>query len=215
MIERLSAEEKARIEFEDYTRARARIWAELSDKERREIEEDRKKHPEEEITFEKYEQRFRENQTLIEELEHGKYCQILDGVNIYDLFIDTMEKPEYNYHPHGFNESRIVNLSSSPKLLQFLDTELQRFCFKHLNFRSVSNKRLGYVLQNGTDREDRKTFVSQYSTKALEYGVMPKLLLVYDANGIMYRGGVEGYEYEFTEDPKSLLQCAVRVYLQK
>jgi|SRR3989344_827866 len=214
MLSRLSIEEKARIDFEDYTRMRAKLRAKLSDEQRKEIEEDEKQHPEDMMTLRKYEQQFKEAHTFIDELRKENYFQSLGGVDVYDLFIDTMRNPETNFHSDGFRDSRVVNLSSSPYLTWFLDVGLDKFFYRNLQFRCASNKRLDHVVRDGTDREDRKTYVSPHSAKALEYGAMPKLLLVYDGEGIRYFGGVEGYEHEFTKDPKSLLQCAVRIHLQ-
>jgi len=213
-MSRLSIEEKARIEFEDYTRMRAELRARLSDEERREIEEDERQHPKEMMTLEKYEQQFREAHAFIDELRNENYFQSLSGVDVYDLFIDGMKNPEHDFHPDAFRDSRITNLSSNPDLHWFLDIGLRRFLYGNVQFRCVSNERLDHVIRNGTDREDRKTYVSPHSAKALEYSVMPKLLLVYDGDGIEYLGGIEGYEHEFIEDPKSLIQCAVRVQLQ-
>ena len=215
-MENLSIKEKARIEFDERKRWEEILWNESSDEERREIEENRKKSPNDEKTLKNFEQRFRETHALIDELKQGNYFQSINGVSIYDLFIDTMKgSPDHNFHPRGFLSSKITNLHSNPNLLKFLSIDLKNFHFHNLKFRCVSNKRLEHVLQNGTDREDAKTFVSPYVDKVLEYGIMPKLLLVYDSDGIGYVGGIEGHEHRFIDYPKSILQSAIRIHLQE
>ncbi len=214
-MSRLSIEEKARIDFEDCIRFKAKQWASLSDEQKRVIEEDEKQRQYEPMTLEGFEQGFRHAHSFFDELRERNYFQKLNGVDVYDLFIDDMKYPTHNFHPNGFENSKITNMSSNPELLSFLIAQVDRFYFVDVKFRCVSNQRLDYVVQNGTDRADRKTFVSPYPNKALEYGVMPKLLLVYDGDGINYLGGIEGYEHEFTKEPKSLLQCVMRVHLQE
>ena len=135
-----SIEEKARIEFEDYKKFKYNIWSKLSEEEKRVIEEDRKFHPEEEMTLEKYEKQFRKAHNIVDELRNSKYFQNKGNVDIYDLVIDKMRNPEHNYHPDGFNDSKIINLRSNLDLLGFLDRILGRYIFREEN--GTSGRRL-------------------------------------------------------------------------
>ncbi|MFC1741600.1 hypothetical protein ACFL3V_03630 [Nanoarchaeota archaeon] len=211
MTHDLSIEEKARISFDRHNRDWVEELENMSAELRAQYEEKWATDPMyDRMSLAGFERRYRQIHALFDELKEGNHFQRINDVDIYDWIIDTMK--DRNQTTKLFGRSNVTNLSSRPRV-HYLVWALNGFYFRHLHYRCTSSERLEQIIQTGTDRDDRMTYVTRHFEKAFEYGSMPKLLLVYDAKGTKFIGGGEGYLHEFTEDPKSLLQGVMRIQL--
>jgi hypothetical protein len=213
----LSTQEKAKILLSQHNELISKVYAKLSRERRRELDEDRRRHPEEEPTLEKYEQRIRKAHSFFDELKIGRNAKSINGVDVYYLEIDSFIGDSKATIQHdAFRYSRIANLSSRPDLLWFLNEPLRDFYFQPIIFGKTANERLEYTLQTGKGdnaRQNGGLFVCQHPAKALEYGPMPKVILGYNRKGLRYISGPEGYESEFIGNPKYSLLCVLKIGL--
>nr|MBI4156359.1 hypothetical protein [Candidatus Woesearchaeota archaeon] len=207
---RLSIEERARILFDNYIRRISELPEDIrngfdSKDSRLNVLKD-------------YRKDVSKANTLFCKLQKGKYFSKINGIEIYDLIIDSMNgDPNLSrfemHNSDTFNRSSVINMPSKPNLYHVL-IDLSYFYVEPMVFRCTLNDRFDYTLNNGTDRTDKRTFASEYYSKALKYGgSMPKILLAYNSNRLK---PIKDYEYEFLDDdPKLSLICAMRINLKK
>jgi len=211
----LSIQERAKILLNEHQALISKVYEGVSQERKTVLDEDRKKHPEEEPTLEKYEQRIQKAHAFFNELKEGKNAEKINGIDVYDVKVDSfIGDPNATIQHNAFKQSRITNLSSKPDLLWFLDEPLKDFYFQPMVFGKTSIERLEYALQTGRGdiaRQNGGLFASQHPGKALEYGCMPKVILGYNSEGLKYIGGAEGYEHEFIGNPKDSLLCILKI----
>lgn len=209
----LTVKEKAQIMFDEHNKALEQIYEAADEKRKKLLDEDRKKHPEEELTLDWYLQRFQEVNDLLEELTKYSHRKV-SGVDLYTLNIDSYKGTRKSLGTKAFEDSRIVNLPKQPTLKYFLDFDLSDFYFKKIKLGRSSEINIPELAITGIANMARtggELFATEYAEKALEYGIMPKVLAVYDAAGLHHIGGAEGYEHVFIESPKKSLLSIIKI----
>lgn len=223
----LTIEDKARLTFEADIAFAARNSHITPEEKLRQWCEESKKAPEELLND--YVTRFRTAHSFIDELIRNGGYKIRGGVPILNL--KTRENERDPTKPESNVITNVGEFMGGPMLLDgFVGVTLPNYFFKPLIYRNVRARtfsdtkkertknlksKITQVLETGFDKPlDSQIWMSHYADKVLEYSqdVWPKLITVYDRNGVEYLKGVgEGYEWRFLRPPRELLQCFVSI----